>query len=405
MSVDRIPPLAVTARTLTTAAGRGADALLAALRARRGGLRPCTFDAYEGCRFVLPTWIGEVDALQRPVPDALARFDCRNNRLLDEALLHDDFEARVADARARYGASRIAVVLGTSTGGLLQAEAAYARRDAGGHLPADFRYMETLNASSTAVYAALRLGLNGPAWTVSTACSSGAKAFAAAERLIRTGLVDAAVVGGCDSLCLTTLAGFGSLQLLSGAPCRPFDVARDGISIGEGAGLALLERADAPAAAGRVRLLGYGESSDGHHMSSPHPAGLGAERAMRDALARAGLAPAEVDYLNLHGTATPANDEAESQAVRRVFGDAIDASSTKAWFGHLLGAAGAVEALVCVLAIEAGLKPGTLNLATPDPACAIRVLADNVEAPVAVAMSNSFGFGGSNCSVVFGAAS
>jgi len=405
MSPDRIAPLAVTARTVTTAVGRGADALLRALRERRGGLRPCGFDAYEGCHFELPTWIGEVDALRRPVPEALARFDCRNNRLLEDALLQDGFAARVAEARERYGRSRIATILGTSTGGLLQAEAAYARRDAGGRLPADFLYMETLNASSTAVYAALRLGLDGPAWTVSTACSSGAKAFAAAERLIRAGLADAAVVGGCDSLCLTTLAGFGSLQLLSSQPCRPFDVARDGISIGEGAGLALLERVDAPGAAGGVRLLGYGESSDGHHMSSPHPSGLGAELAMRDALARAGLAPAEVDYLNLHGTATPANDQAEAQAVRRVFGETVDCSSTKAWFGHLLGAAGAVEALVCVLAIEAGLKPGTLNLDTPDPACAIRVLADNQDAPVAVAMSNSFGFGGSNCSVVFGAAS
>ena len=403
---SRIEPIAVTARTATTAVGPGTGPLLAALRTGRGGLRPCAFDAYPGTRHVLPTWIGEIDGLDAwPVPDALAAFECRNNRILELALAQDGFADAVARARARHGAARVAVVMGTSTAGPLQGEHAYARRDGEARLPADFRYMETLNAASTARYVSARLGLEGPAWCVSTACSSGAKAFAAGERMLRVGLVDAVVVGGCDSLCGTTLHGFDALQLLSDSPCRPFDASRSGISIGEGAGLALLERGGPDTAARTlVRLVGYGESSDAHHMSAPHPDGAGAERAMRDALARAGLVAGDVAYLNLHGTATPSNDAAEGRAVRAVFGDRAFASSTKGWTGHLLGAAGAVEAVIGMLAIEHGFAPGTLNLRDPDPACAGAVLADAVERPVPVAMSNSFGFGGSNCSLAFAAA-
>ena len=214
---------------------------------------------------------------------------------------------------------------------------------------------------------------------------------------MRADWIDAAIVGGVDSLCLTTLCGFSALELLSRDPCRPFDRARSGISIGEGAGFALLEaRADAPA-----YLLGAGESSDAHHMSTPHPEGLGARLAMRGALETAGLAAEAVDYVNLHGTATRSNDPAEGRAVADVFGTTAS-SSTKGWFGHLLGAAGIVESIVTLLALEHDMLPGTLNTTDLDPDCPNTVLLGNETRDIDVALSNSFGFGGSNCSVIFG---
>jgi 3-oxoacyl-[acyl-carrier-protein] synthase-1 len=247
-----------------------------------------------------------------------------------------------------------------------------------------------------------RLGLQGPAATVSNACASSAKVFAQAERLIDADVCDAAVVGGVDSLCLTTLYGFRSLELLSAEPCRPCDERRDGISIGEAGGFALLEKA--PSAQGDVALLGYGESSDGYHMSSPHPEGAGALLAMSDALARGGVQPGEVDYVNLHGTGTPANDRAEDAALHKLFGGATPASSTKGWTGHTLGAAGIVEAAISVLCLERGFLPGTLNTGRPDPALRSRIVLESEDRPLAHVLSNSFGFGGNNCSLLFGRA-
>ncbi|HEU5176737.1 MAG TPA: beta-ketoacyl synthase N-terminal-like domain-containing protein, partial [Burkholderiales bacterium] len=238
----------------------------------------------------------------------------------------------------------------------------------------------------------------GPAMTVSTACSSSAKVFASAARYIEAGVIDAAVVGGVDSLCLTTMHGFTSLQLVSDEPCRPFDAVRKGMSIGEAAGFALVERG-----AGPVSLLGYGETSDAYHMSTPQPEGEGALGSMKQALARAGLEPGDIDYVNAHGTATPANDRAEDRALVRLFGKRVPVSSTKGFTGHTLGAAGIVEAIVCFLAIEHGLLPATLNSSAIEPGLESLVLLENRAAPVRRALSNSFGFGGSNCSLVFGA--
>jgi 3-oxoacyl-[acyl-carrier-protein] synthase-1 len=194
------------------------------------------------------------------------------------------------------------------------------------------------------------------------------------------------------------LFGFNSLGLVSPDPCRPFDAARRGLSLGEAGGFALLERdGDGP------WLLGYGESSDAHHMSSPHPEGLGARLSMQAALRRAGLAPDAVDYINLHGTATPKNDEIEAGAIAAMFRPHTAASSTKAWTGHTLGAAGIVESLIALQAITTGLIPGGLNCEDPDPVCGPQVINRNRQAEVHVAMNNSFGFGGNNCSLVFGA--
>lgn len=362
---------------------------------------PCTFDTVD-----LATFIGEVpgvDAVQLPAP--LSAFDCRNNRLAFLGLMQDGFADAVAAATRKYGAHRVGVFLGTSTSGILQTELAYRRRDpASGALPADFIYSTTHNTFSVADFTRHYLGLTGPSVVVSSACSSSAKVFASARRMMAAGLIDAAVVGGVDSLCLTTLYGFNALGLISSQACRPFDVARDGISIGEAAAFALLERVPEHLDENAVLLLGVGESSDAHHMSSPHPDGLGARMAMQQALDSAQLGAADMDYINLHGTATPSNDAAETRAVAAVFGSGTPCSSTKGATGHTLGAAGGLEAVICALALQHGLLPGGLHTQQPDPALPLNYLLDNLEQPVKRVLSNSFGFGGTNCSLLFGRA-
>jgi 3-oxoacyl-[acyl-carrier-protein] synthase-1 len=339
-----------------------------------------------------------VDDVALPAP--LRAFDCRNNRLAWLALQQDDFLGAVARARTRWGAQRVGVFLGTSTSGLLQTELAYRHRAADGALPEDFQYGPTQNTYSVADFTTRALGLSGPSWVVSTACSSSAKVFASAARLIASGLIDAAVIGGVDSLCLTTLHGFNALELLSDEVCRPWDAARKGLSIGEAAAYALLERDSGTA---QAWLLGVGESNDGYHMSTPHPQGLGAIGAIRAALADAGLRPAQIDYINLHGTATPSNDAAEDHAVATVFPDTVPCSSTKGATGHTLGASGAVEAVVAMLAIEHGVMPAGLNLLRPDAELKAHYLTGNRLGRVRRVLSNSFGFGGSNASLVIGA--
>jgi 3-oxoacyl-[acyl-carrier-protein] synthase-1 len=225
-----------------------------------------------------------------------------------------------------------------------------------------------------------------------------------AARLLAAGWVDAAVVGGVDSLCLTTLYGFHSLQLFAADVCRPWDAQRSGVSLGEGAAFALLQREPVAGEVPFGTLLGYGESSDGYHMSSPHPEGALAAAAMRQALAEADLEAAQVGYVNLHGTGTPSNDAAEDRAVQSVFGQDVPCSSTKGATGHTLGAAGGVEAVITLLGLRHGLMPGGLNLRERDPALGVHYLAANRMARFAHAISNSFGFGGSNASLVLGAA-
>jgi 3-oxoacyl-[acyl-carrier-protein] synthase-1 len=395
-------PRPITAGTLTTALGAGLGPTLDALRAQRSGLAPLRFEGLP-----LATWTGEVAGVDGAVlPEELSRHDCRNNRLAWLGLQQDAFLAAVARARQRWGASRVGVFLGTSTSGLLQTEIAYRHRDATGALPADFHYGPTQNTYSLADFVARALHLEGPGWVVSTACSSSAKVFGNAARLIEAGWIDAAVVGGVDSLCLTTLYGFQSLELLSADICRPWDRARDGLSIGEAAAFALVERdsaaGDAAAGAPLGWLLGVGESNDGHHMSTPHPEGAGAIAAMRAALDDARLAAADIDYLNLHGTATPSNDAAEALAVAAVFGAITPCSSTKGATGHTLGAAGALEAVISALAIEHGFMPGGINTVEVDAALGLNYLTTTRASAPARVLSNSFGFGGTNCSLLLG---
>jgi 3-oxoacyl-[acyl-carrier-protein] synthase-1 len=404
MLLDCMPPLAIRAYTATTALGQGRGAQLDALRARRGGLRPNDFGSADLGTAALDTWIGRIDGLEdAALPSEYAAWECRNNRLAWLALQQDDILDTVAAMRDRHGATRVAVVLGTSTASIGETEEAYARLDDGA-FPADMARPNIHTPHSLAGFVQQATGLRGPCITVATACSSSAKVFAQAARLIQAGVVDAALVGGVDTLCGSVLFGFNSLGLVSSAPCRPFDSARDGLSLGEAGGFAVLERTRAGHDAEGLQLRGYGESSDAHHMSAPHPEGLGARLAMGDALARAGVAAGEIGYLNLHGTATPANDAVEARAVAALFPDTLHASSTKGWTGHTLGAAGIVESVFALLALEHGLLPGTLHSSTADSACGAQIRFDNAQRRIDHAMNNSFGFGGNNCSLVFGRA-
>ena len=389
-------PLSIAASSLVNACGVGWSEVAGALLAGRSGLRCNDFTPAVELR----TWIGRVEAVEStPLPAAYAGFDCRVNRLALLALEQDGFAAAVAAARARHGAHRIAVFSGTSTSGILATELeCRAAHRGGGSAPV---LSERFYADKHSMFAPVRflrqyLGLGGVAATISTACSSSAKVFAAAARAIEAGLCDAAVVGGADSLALSTLHGFRSLELLSDRPCRPCDAERNGISIGEAAGYALLTREGD----GAVVLTGCGESSDAWHMSSPHPDGAGATRAMHDAITDAALAPADIDYVNLHGTATPANDIAEDRAVCETLGAGCAVSSTKGWTGHTLGAAGVTEALITAFALERQWLPATLNCTRVDPQLRAGVVTASRPARLRHAISNSFGFGGNNCSLV-----
>lgn len=345
--------------------------------------------------------IGRVKAALPPVDHLPLPLRSRNNQLALAAVAQ--IRPAVDAAVARYGAHRVAVILGTSTSGVGETEEAIAAHVNTGQLPQGFHYGQQ-EMGSSAELLARELGVSGPAYVHSSACSSSAKALASAARLIRMGLVDAVLTGGVDTLCGFTVAGFSALESVSDTRCHPLGEGRKGINIGEGAALFLMTRE--PAA---VALCGWGESSDGHHMSAPDPEGGGARIAMTEALKRAGVEPGDVDYINLHGTATQQNDAMESRAVEALFGLDVAVSSTKPFTGHTLGAAGAIEAAFCWLAMQddnpEGLLPPHLWNGAPDPALpALKVAGRGARLgrPIRYALSNSFAFGGSNASLVFG---
>ena len=405
-------PLAITAYTATTAAGKGTAALEDALVSRRSGL---VFNDYTDASMgvPLPTWIGRVADLEdASLPDAYAALDCRNHRLAWMAIHQDEFIAAARAAVARYGPTRVAVLLGTSTSTIAASESVYrefaqeATRDCArdGEPPATLCNRDLHHLHATTAFVRDLVGARGPCATVSTACSSSAKVFAQAARLIAMNLADAAIVAGVDSLAASTLFGFRSLGLVSEQPCRPFDVRRDGINIGEAAGFALIERVDQEAhevTHSVPLLIGYGESSDAFHMSSPHPEGLGARLAIAAALDRAGISAGSVDYLNLHGTATPKNDAIEAALIAELFPASTHASSTKGWTGHTLGAAGIVEAIVALVAMRTGIAPGCLHAEQRDPVCGPQIHFDNQACEPGIALSNAFAFGGNNCVLAF----
>ena len=392
-----VSPLAVTASTLVNACGRGQAATLDAIQKNITGLSQQVFS---GVNF--DTWLGQVAGIDSiTLEPELAHYNCRNNRLARMALLTDDFIPSVEGAISRYGADRVGLFVGTSTSGIAETEYAYQyAQKHDNEFPDHYQLLYSHNIASLHSYIQQALGLHGPGHAISTACSSSAKVFAAAYRHIVSGQCDAAVVGGVDTLCLSTLYGFNSLQLVSNEICRPYDIHRKGINIGEAAGFALLE--SEKEGHGKVKFKGYGESSDAYHMSTPHPQGEGAINAMNKALLRAGIVASDIDYINLHGTATRSNDAAEAQGLLHLFGDEVVCSSTKGLAGHTLGAAGIVEAIISIMALEHKVVPGTLNLKTVDPDLAISPLKETEKRSVENVMTNNFGFGGSNCSLIFG---
>jgi 3-oxoacyl-[acyl-carrier-protein] synthase-1 len=340
-----------------------------------------------------------IAALECAPPAPLEPYDCRNNRLLLAALAQ--IAPHVEAARERYGADRIGVVLGTSTSGIGAAEAAFAHRTQTGTIPAGFDYRQ-MEIGAPAPFAAAVLGIDGPAFTVSTACTSSAKAFASARRLLQLQLCDAVVAGGVDSLCELTVQGFASLESTSATRTNPMSVNRCGINVGEGAAVFLMSRDEGP-----VALVGCGESSDAHHISAPDPQGAGGELALRAALDDAGLAPSAIGYVNLHATATRKNDEMESHLMARVFADGVAASGTKPYTGHQLGAAGATELGFAwlTLAREHMALPRHCWDGQADPALPRLDLVESERylprgAGTRYVMSNSFAFGGSNCSLI-----
>lgn len=397
--------LEIAFHTATSALGPGLDALRQAIGNRATGLRP---NDLENCD--LDTWIGRVPGIEDTIlPDALHRLDSRNNRLAWLGLQQDDFIEKLKSVRDQFGADRVGVIIGTSTSSIENTERAYRSLSPDGAFPSDNNEPRVHNMHSTGLFLTEATGLTGPSITISTACSSSAKVFATAHRWISQGLIDAALVGGVDSLCQNTLYGFNSLQLVSEDLCRPFDRRRNGINLGEAAAYSIVTRADDKPGPG-IRLLGFGESSDAHHMSHPHPEGKGAILAMNDALKSAGLTPADVDYINLHGTGTQANDGIEAIAVNTVMGRArqsgnagpVPASSTKGWTGHTLGAAGMLESVVVVESMLTQTIPGTINCEQPDDALTYPIITRNQPGEIRYALSNSFGFGGSNATLAFG---
>ena len=355
----------------------------------------------------LPTRLGEafvgrvLAALDLAPPTALAHYDCRNNRLLLAALAQ--IRPAIEKARERYGARRIGVVLGTSTSGISAAEAALTQQAGSGEMPAGFDYRQ-MEIGTAAPFAAAALGLEGPAFTVSTACTSGAKAVISARRLLELNLCDAVIAGGVDSLCELTLQGFASLESTSATRMNPMSRNRHGINIGEGAAVFLMSRDEGP-----VVLAGAGESSDAHHISAPDPQGIGGEQALRAALDDAGLAPSSMGYVNLHATATRKNDQMEAHLMARVFPGGVAASGTKPLTGHQLGAAGANELGFAWLTLARDDVALPRHLWDGEADAELPVL-DLVEterflprhAGAQYVMSNSFAFGGSNVSVILG---
>ncbi len=388
----------ISAMTVTSAAGQGLDAHRKALSMGRGGLRSNDFPHCS-----LKTWIGRVEGTEAvELPGYLADRDCRNNQLALLGIEQDGFVDRIHSAKKRYGSERVGCILGTSTAGISATEAAYRAGVEDGHMPEEYRLPRVHTPHTSSDFISALLGIDGPVWTISTACSSSAKVFASGARMIQAGLADAVIVGGADSLCLSVLYGFNALELVSGSPCRPFDQRRDGLSLGEAAGFALLERqASDPVA----MLAGWGESSDAWHMAAPHPEGAGARAAMEAALKSARLEASDIGYINLHGTATPQNDATETGVIRGLFGESTPASSTKGWTGHTLGAAGIAESVFSLLALTDGLLPATLNCDQVEAEASGFVLTEPRKCAVDYVATNSFGFGGSNCTLIFGKAS
>lgn len=383
--------LPITGYSLCNCLGSTNQAVIESLAQSRSGLGSSPF------RLRFDTVCGVVQDGFPPPPEEFSVYDTAQARIALHTL--QELRAPLATAISRWGPDRLAIVMATTTGGIASSEAAYETHKRSGSLPPDYDFrLQHLFSAFTDLLACI-VGAKGPAYSVSTACSSSAKVLASARRLIAADVADAVLVGGVDSLALTTLCGFAGLGVLSPKPCRPFSQERQGMNIGEGGAMLLVEREGEACAL----LLGVGEGMDAYHMSSPHPEGLGAQRAMEGALAEAGLQASDIDFINAHGTGTQLNDAAEAMAIAALFGDEVPVASTKGFTGHMLGAAGATEAIFSIVALAEGWIPASLGAEPADPALRIQVNARRTEQRSRVVMSNSFGFGGSNAAVLLGA--
>lgn len=378
----------------TSAAGVDIEALRAAIDTQTSGLRPNDFPFCD-----IPTWIGRVSGVEEI---DLGVWQSRNNALAALGLQQGHILNQLEQLKSKYSANRIGLIMGSSTASIDRSEEGYRYVDKQGRLAPEYRQALVHNPHAPSLFVAHTTGITGPAMTINTACSSSAKVFASAARWLQLGVVDAVLVGGVDTLCLSVLYGFDSLQLVSQNRCQPFDEGRDGINLGEAAGFAILMRAADSEDDTGISLYGFGESSDAHHMSHPHPDGLGARLSMQQALDMAELTSDAIDYINLHGTSSKANDLIEGKLVENMFPKSTVVSSTKGWMGHTLGAAGITEALIAADALRRGVIPGSLNLVELDSQLQLNIQADNITQPLNYVMSNSFGFGGNNCSLLFG---
>ncbi|MGI2259714.1 beta-ketoacyl-[acyl-carrier-protein] synthase family protein [Shewanella sp. GXUN23E] len=346
------------------------------------------------------TVVGRVTEVLPQITHANPHYHTRNNQLAWSAL--QPLLPLIERAKQRYGAERIAVVVGSSTSGIADGEVAFTQYLKNDEFPEGYHYYRQELANLNDFVADI-FGVSGPSYTVSTACSSSGRVYLSARNLLRAGLADAVIVGGCDTLCQLTLNGFNGLEALSSELCRPFEALRSGINIGEAAAFTLLslERDDSDTP---LQLLGAGDSSDAHHISAPEPEGKGALEAMQKALADAGLTPADVGYINAHGTATALNDAMESKAIARLFGNRVPVSSTKPLTGHTLGAASATEAAICwhLLQYQLPLPKQALSGEIGADIADIQLVTDSCPLAKPVILSNSFAFGGNNISLIFG---
>jgi 3-oxoacyl-[acyl-carrier-protein] synthase I len=381
----------VTGYSLLTALGIGRQQHIDALASGTTGLGPSPIPVdFETATGAVRVELPELPSELQPWSTRLARMAAALLQEIDEPLRR---------AREKWRPERIAILLGTSTAGAETTELAYREFVKGGRFPGDYDFQRQHTFGAVLTVVRKLSGCEGPSWMASTACTSSGKTFATAQRLIAAGVIDAAIVGGLDTLCTMTLQGFNSLQALDRTPCRPFRANRSGISIGEGGSFALVERqGDA-----RVLIEGIGETSDAYHISAPHPKGLGAQAAMLQALATAGRKPEEIDHVNAHGTGTHLNDSAEANAIKEVLGTDVPCVSTKAYTGHTLGAAAAIEMAFSACAIEEGFLPPSIGDGEVDPKIDVNIATEKTVGKFQRVLSNSFAFGGNNVSLLIGA--
>ncbi len=383
-----VPPVAITGMTLSNALGTNNGEVRESLAGAESKLGPSPVQV------PFETVVGAIRSELPALPHELGPWSTRLTQIATQ--LVQNLDAELTRLRERWNADRIAVILGTSTAGAETTESAFQHYLATDKLPEDYDLWRQHTYGAVLHVMRELTGARGPGWVVSTACTSSAKPLATAQRLIHAELIDAAIVGGIDTLCAMTLCGFDALGALSSKPCRPFAAARDGISIGEGGALVLLERRGEPI----VWLDSVGESSDAYHISAPHPQGLGAQLAMSRALERAGCRPEDVDHINAHGTGTPHNDSAEANAISELFGNEVPVVSTKGYTGHTLGAAGATEAVLAAFAITDGWIPASPGALPIDEKITIRIATERTSGSFRRVLSNSFAFGGNNVSVL-----